>query len=62
MLTKPITAFFNIPPWQQIVARLKVLWHKANLAQPKQAAYNVAHLLARRMHIVTQTHTNKQTK
>ena len=62
MLTKPVMASFNIPPRQNIVTRLEAPWHKANLAQPKEAASNIAHLLARRTHIVTQTHMNKQTK
>ena len=38
MQKKPAMASFNIPPRRQIVIQLEALQHKANLAQPKQAA------------------------
>ena len=60
MLTRPIVASYNTPPWQQIVVRLEAPWYTANLAQPKQTARIVllrqAHSLARRMCKAMQTH------
>ena len=60
MLIKPTDAFFNIPPWRGTVIRLEVPWHKANLAQPKQAAHAMllqqAHLLVGRTCKTMQIH------